>query len=171
METKQPKKSTVIYPLGGCVYASVKTRGGNVKLHLVKYRFPSNTKGGRLTKSSSFAMNMNQFQQLSLIRNTLETALAEHTEALCSRIPDYVPRPSSFQAPYSLCPDTLLTPGAYLTQVPQCNLRTTSPLEAEMTDSEPLNLVEKAAQTAGILPCPKKKRRKMKCDRALSVDQ
>ena len=66
--TDQP----TLYPLGGSLYASVKTWRRSVKIHIRHHTAPTNTKGGRVVPTQrGVTLDLKAFQRLLKVKNKL----------------------------------------------------------------------------------------------------
>eukprot|EP00745_Piridium_sociabile_P016479 TRINITY_DN24483_c1_g2_i1.p4 TRINITY_DN24483_c1_g2~~TRINITY_DN24483_c1_g2_i1.p4 ORF type:complete len:184 (+),score=24.99 TRINITY_DN24483_c1_g2_i1:4124-4675(+) len=97
----------VFYPLGQDAFAKVKTWRGNVKINILRFKRPTNTKGGRL-RSTGIKLDLIQFQRLVGLRTALTSDYDAQTVALPARDPPPPPPPQPPQ----------MMPGGYMTQVP-----------------------------------------------------
>lgn len=62
----------MLYPLGRDIFACVKTRGGEVKIHIRHYADPSNTKGGHVVPTQKgVALELKEFLRLLKIQKNL----------------------------------------------------------------------------------------------------
>ncbi|KAL8625991.1 hypothetical protein ACOMHN_012583 [Nucella lapillus] len=70
---KLPKnQEAMLYPLGKDVLAAVKTRAGEVKIHIRHYKAPTNTKGERVRPTQrGMILNLKQFLRLLKAQNRL----------------------------------------------------------------------------------------------------
>ena len=76
MRNQQP---TMLYPLGRDIFACVKTRGGEVKIHIRHYADPTNTKGGRVVPTQKgVALELKEFFFFFFVRlSKVQKNLAE----------------------------------------------------------------------------------------------
>lgn len=67
------ERNTMLHPLGGSLFAYVKTRQKEVKIHIRHYAEPTNTKGGRVVPTNKgVTMDYKCFQRLFKMKKNLK---------------------------------------------------------------------------------------------------
>ena len=68
----KPRRPTTLYPLGKNIFASVKTRKGEVKIQIRHYAVATNIKGGRAVPTQKgVSLGLKEFQRLLKIQKNL----------------------------------------------------------------------------------------------------
>lgn len=67
------KQASTLYPLGGNIFATVKTWRHSVKIHIRHYTAPTNTKGGRVIPTQrGVALDLKAFERMIKARKRLK---------------------------------------------------------------------------------------------------
>eukprot|EP00916_Digyalum_oweni_P018075 GHVL01030368.1.p1 GENE.GHVL01030368.1~~GHVL01030368.1.p1 ORF type:complete len:164 (+),score=19.49 GHVL01030368.1:130-621(+) len=81
--TKQPPQPATCYPLGGSLFASVKTWRGAVKIHIRHYAVPTRTKGGRVVPTQrGVTLDLKKFQKLLRVQKKLKEDFHQQVSSL-----------------------------------------------------------------------------------------
>ena len=92
---EEMEKSDMMYPLGGSLFAYVKTRKGVVNIHLRHFAAPVHTKGGRLIATQKgVTMDAKALQRLINVQKKLKSDFQQQTEAVKSSSSPNQPKPT-----------------------------------------------------------------------------